>query len=300
MTAPMAPLTAEQIGVPLTPSKPAHPGAVKTGSQRDRRFTDTFYDVYKHPVKFPNGRPFTGEREFTSGTDRESITAGFITSDLQQGAHFCDNPDMGQTPQERLLTLGSSWACPWLPLAKYFRFNYRRKTISYALDKMVADEREALSRFWDAAAKAAGESDVVDPEQPNKLPFRIRRLLGVPSQYTNQIKLAEAMRAGDPWLLGFVETPNEELAKILGFNLQYIGGHASDAEHTLVKLPEPPKPVSTPDQVLGMEAAALARMVAQIVDETLNAREQAKKAAKGQSLRDAKSARRQTATAGAE
>jgi hypothetical protein len=289
-----APISAADLGVPLTPSKPAQLGVVRTGSQRDRRFTDTFFDVYKHPVKFPGGRPFCGEREFTSGTDRESITAAFITSDLQLGQYFCENPEQGQTPQERLDSLASAWTCPWIPLAKYFRFNYRHKRITYALDKMVSDEREALNRYWDAAAKAAGENDIVDDQRPKAIPFRIKRLLGVPEQYTNQIKLAQAMQAGDPWLLGFSNTPNEELAKILGYKVQYVGGHAADSEYVTTKLPDAPKPIATPEQVLGMDMMALQKMIAETVAVSIAAHEQAKRDAKGKQLRDGK-AKRSTA-----
>ncbi len=158
-------MTAPNIQVNV-PSKPVTKGATGIGSQRDRRFSDTFHDIHKHPVRFPLGRPFTGEREFTSGTSEESIGAGFITSDLQPGEYFCEDPRQGQTDEERRLTLLSAWSAPWVPLTKYFRFNYRAKRISFAYEKMIADEREGLTRYWEAAAKLAGENDIIDPEHP--------------------------------------------------------------------------------------------------------------------------------------
>lgn len=248
----------------VLPSKPREHGASQTGSQRDRRFTDTLWDTYKHPVKFPNGRPFTGEREFTSGTDRESITAGFITSDLSQGAYYCDNPQMGQTDEERRQTLLSVWECPWVPLPKYFRFNYRTKRITYALDKMIADENEGLSKFWEAASTIAGDGEKCD-EETNEVSSRIKRLLGHPRKWLGKIKLAQAMKAGEPWLLGFTDTPNEELAKILGKKVNYIGGHAPDSAYTVTTLAPEPKPVVTPEQVLATPPSELAKMIAEAV-----------------------------------
>jgi hypothetical protein len=87
---------------------------------------------------------------------------------------------MGQSAQERIDTLTSAWSAPWIPLAKYFRFNYRTKRIAFAYEKMESDENEGLSRFWDAAAAMAGENDVIDPERPKAAPFRIKRLIGDP------------------------------------------------------------------------------------------------------------------------
>lgn len=248
---------------PLTPSKPGLVGAALTGSQRNRRWTDTFFDNHKHPTKFPNGRPFTGEREMRSGTEERSESAGFITPDLQCGEYFCENPAMGQTQQERIDTLNSTWSAPWIPLAKYFRFNFRNKRITFAYEKMIADEREGLARYWEAASKLAGENDVIDPDHPNKVPFRIRTLLGVPQQYTGKIRLAQAAMAGDPWLLGFVEEPNVELAKILGTKVNFLGGHTSDREFTETRIVEA-QPLTTPETVLGADASQLAAIMKQM------------------------------------
>lgn len=262
------------------PSKPVTKGASGVGSQRDRRFTDTFYDTHKHPTRFPAGRPFTGEREFTSGTSEESISAGFITSDLQCGAYFCDNPREGQTLQERADSLASAWQAPWIPLAKYFRFNYRARRITFAYDKMIADENEGLSRYWKAAAKLAGENDIIDPAHPLKVPFRIRTLIGAPSVYTGKIRLAQAAQSGDPWLLGFVDEPNEELAQILGLNVQYLDGHRSpDSEYVAVQRAAVPEAPLTPEKVLATPMDDIAKMIAdattKAVDAALAARDAA-------------------------
>jgi hypothetical protein len=248
---------------PQMPSKPQERGAATTVSQRDRRFTSTFFDNYRH-IRFPQGRPFTGQREFQSGSETESIAAGFLQSDLQCGEYFCENPETGQTPQERALTLGSVWTAPWLPVAKYFRFNYRAQRITYALDAMIADERQGLTRFWEAAAKAAGENDVIDPARPDAVPFRIRTLLGSPRTYMGKIRLAQAAQAGDPWLMGAVQTPNEELAKILGLGIvSYVGDtRYGDAEYVMVPGQVEKEPLLTPEAVLSVPMSQVQAMIA--------------------------------------
>lgn len=248
------------------PTKPSERGASTTISQRDRRWTDTFFDDHKHPLKFPNGRPFTGEREFKSGVSEQSVNAGFLQSDLQCGEYFCENPAMGQTPIERQMTLESAWTAPFfLPGGKkYMEFNYARKRIRWRYDAFINDERAGMTRYWEAAAKLAGESDVIDPAHPNKVPFRIRTLLGSPFVYMNRIRLAQACQAGDPWILGMVDTPNEELVKLVGFQpVQYLGGdQLGDSAFVTVPTPKAPEPVVTPEQVLSVPMDMVQKMIA--------------------------------------
>lgn len=266
------------------PSKPVVKGASGVGSQRDRRFSDTFYDTHRHPTRFPNGRPFTGEREFKSGTSEPSESAGFISPDLSCGAYFCENPREGQTLQERADSLATAWHAPWIPRAKYFRFNYRNKRVSFAYQNMISDERAGLERYWQAAAKIAGENDVIDPAHPDKVPFRIRTLIGTPRTYMGQIRLAEAAMSGDPWLLGFVDEPNEELAQILGLNLKYVAGARSgDSEYVAVPQTQE-RSVTTPEKVLATPQEDLAAMVAAAVAAAF----QAKDAERAEKMRQAK------------
>lgn len=254
------------------PSKPKTGGASSTGSQRDRRFTDTFFDDYRHP-KFPNGRPFTGQREYQSGSETESIAAGFLQSDLQCGEYVCESPEhlggTGQTESERQMTLNSVWTAPWLPKGgkKYMKFDYRRKRIVFLYDALILDERAALSRYWDAAAKAAGDNDVVDPERPQAVSFRIKKLLGSPMSYINEIRIATAAKAGDPWLMGAVDEPNEALAKLLGLgDINYLGGlDYGDKEYVSVPDARAPAPLLTPEQVLSVPMNQVAQMIADAI-----------------------------------
>lgn len=236
------------------PSKPVERGAATMVSQRDRRFHDTYFDTYRH-ARFPMGRPFNGPREFKSGVSEPSETSGFLVSDLSPGQYFCDNPELGQTAQERQLTLASAWEARWLPPGgkKYMEFNHRMKRITFRYDTFIVDEKAGLNRFWEAAALIAGENDIIDPARPLAVPYRIRLKIGNPVTYLNKIRLAQACQAGDPWLMGAVDTPNEGLAKLLGFTpVQYLGG-AQEGDSSFVMVPRPstePQPLMTPEAVL--------------------------------------------------
>ncbi len=265
MTAPSLPQS------PVTlPSKPSSKGAAGTGSQRDRRFTDTFFDNYIHPVRFPKGRPFTGQREYQSGSATESIAAGFLQSDLQCGEYFCDSPEhiggTGQTEQERQMTLASVWVAPWLPPGgkTYMKFDYRRRRITFLYDAYIVYMRNELAKFWDACAIAAGQGEVVEPTKPDALSFRLRKVFGSPHTFLGQIRLAQACQAGDPWIMGAVETPNEELAKILGLDVQYLGAKQDFGDSQFVAVPKAPTPdaLIKPEAVIGIDPAMVAQMIA--------------------------------------
>lgn len=288
-------MTAPNI-IPM-PSKPRDTGASTTGSQRDRRWTDTFFDDYRHP-RFPNGRPFTGEREFKSGVSEQSVSAGFLQSDLQCGEYFCENPAQGQTAQERQMTLDSAWVAPFLLPGgkKYMSFNYDKKRISWRYTAFIADETAELGKYWLAAAKMAGEGEDFGPERPDKLPFRIRALMGSPRVYLNKIRLAQACMAGDPWIMGAVTTPNEELVKLLGLGtVQYVGGvQFGDSEYVSVPTAKPAEPLATPEQVLSVPMNQVQEMIAA----ALAAHEAQKKADAASRMAKARGAKKPRTPAG--
>lgn len=273
-----------------TPSKPLNRGAATSGSQRDRRFPDTFFDTYKHP-RFPKGRPFTGQREFQSGAETESINAGFLQSDLQCGEYFCENPEMGQTPEERAMTLASAWVAPWLPPGgkKYMQFNYRRKIITFDYVRGENDERNALQTYYLAAAKTAAANGWGEV-RPNVIPtYQITAVMGLPPAL---LPVWQAARAGDPWLMGAVDEPNEKLAKILGYGeVQYLGGIGfGDAEFVTVPERKAPEPLVKPEQILSVPMDQVAAMIAAALEKH-EADKKAAHAAKVKAGMDAKKAK---------
>lgn len=272
------------------PSKPKSNGASVSGSQRDRRFTDTFYDTYKH-AKFPNGRPFCGQREFQSGSETESINAGFLTSDLQCGAYFCDNPEQGQTLQERAMSLASAWTAPWTPMQhggkKYMQFNYRRKIITFDYIRGERDEQNESDKYYQAAAKMSAANGW-GPVQRGVMPsYQITAVMNEPPKF---VPIWQAARAGDPWLMGAVDEPNERLAMILGLGeIQYFGGHEyGDSQYVAVKKPEASEPLVTADKILSVPMDQVAQMIA----DALAAHEAAKKKEAGDRMAKARAAKK--------
>ena len=159
---------------------------------------------------------------------------------------------------------------------------------------MIADEREGMARYFTAAAKMARDGDIIDPDFPAKVPTRIRLVMGSPFAYLNQIKLAQAAQAGDPWILGFVSEPNVELSRILGKQINFVGGHAGDREYTETPLPAEAKGLISPEQVIATPQADIAKMIADAVASAMAVRDAAEAAKKQadkermQKARDAK------------
>ena len=278
----------------VMPSKPSTYGAARANTQASRRFTDTVFDQHKHSVLFPRGRPFCGQREYPATPDK-GHQAGFLTPDLQCGEYVFSTVtpegDRLQSVQDRAESLASAWSAPWLPLAKYAKYDYFRMRVIWQYDRLEADENRALDLFWEAAAKLGGESDVVDPERPDKVPFRIRSVLGTPYAQIHMIRLAQAARAEDPWLLGFTNTPNEALAKCLGKTVRWLGGNSDkrlgDHKHIITDLPATPAPIVTAEAVLATAPHDLAAMIADAIEKH-EAKKKAENVAKMAKARAAK------------
>jgi hypothetical protein len=204
-----------------------------------------------------------------------------------QGEHVLD--EFGQC--DRQATLNAAWQAPWRPLSKFFKFNYQRQTISFDYQRMRDDEVKAMRLYYQAAARLGSKLNlrVVEGVEPD---FQITTDLGSAIPYLNNIKIADAAMAGDPWLLGFIDEPNPGLAEILGYNSRGMAITSYE--------PPSPAPVVTPAQVLAMPDEQMMQMIAQMaataaaaaVDRALDAREAQKRAEKGQALRDAKAAKR--------
>lgn len=196
-----------------TPSKGDDSSASSGRSQRNMRYTFTFFDQHVNMGKgrqFPKGRPWWGELH--RAADRETmlngkpIPDGFI-SQMTPGEHVVSDAGI----VDRGACFASVWEAPWYPLQRYFVFNNLRSTISFNYQKMLTDEQQGRRDYWTAAGKIGTQMNVA--VNPNKPPHpQIILALGEPSQ---MYRIAQAALAGDPWLLGFIDEPNEDLAKIL-------------------------------------------------------------------------------------
>lgn len=243
-----------------TPSKPQSVGAVTGQNQKDRRYTDTFHDMHRNPRRFPIGRPWCGPRELAA--NRDSVPPpqdGFCVGDLMQGEYVED--EFGNC--DRGATLAGAWNAPWVPVAKYFRFNYKMKRITFDYAKMRMEEAAQMKVYYKAAAKLGAKLNIRVQEgiEPD---FQIVADIGSAMTYLNNMKLADAAMAGDPWLLGFIDEPNPVLAEILGFN-------AAGLQLTSYT----PPPIATPAQVLatpeGMGYTDMMKMIAEMSAQAVTA-----------------------------
>lgn len=237
-------------------------------SQASNRYVDTFYDQHKWGSRFPNGRPWWGYREYAANRGDKDA--------------FCCSP----TPGDHNDPMGSNWHAPWDPETRFFEYNYLRNTIRIRYDYMIAEREQMARTYYAAVAKlcaANGWPEVPFGAMPRQ---NICFVVGEPPESS---KIPRAAQAGDPWLLGFVEEPNEQLAKLLGFSA--TTGMKIETTEPVVEAK------LTPDQVLAVsEPDKLAALIATIVAQTLDAREQAKKDKQAATMRAAK-AKRTTAEA---
>jgi hypothetical protein len=243
-----------------TPSKPQTVGASTGRNQKDRRYMDTFFDLHRS-ARFQRGRPWCGPREIAANTDLMPED-GFCIPDLMQGEYVED--EMGNC--DRASTLMSTWTAPWTPVAKYFKFNYPRKLISFDYARMRMDEEKSLDEYYQAAALLGAQLNVrvdygVIPS------FQITAKLGHPTKF---LKIAEAAIAGDPWLLGHIDEPNPDLAAILGFNARGM--------RVTSYAPPVPEPVVTPAQVIATPPADLMKMIAEMTAQAVAAAMDAREA----------------------
>lgn len=236
------------------PSKPSTQGVLGANTQAGRRWTATLFDVHRTGPggRFPNGRPWTGELELPANPDLKQ-DPGFVTPELQKG-EFVANEDGSP---DRAATFRSVWDAPFTPLPKYFVFNYKRRQISFAYARMINDEQIAMDNYYEAAAKLAAGLPVGVPVEYGKIPaYAITGVLGSPASYIRNIKVAQAALAGDPWILGFHDEPNAELAKLIGYNER-------TGLRQLSYTPEP-KGVVTAEQVLATPQNELMKMIAEL------------------------------------
>lgn len=239
------------------------------GSQRDNRFLANSYDQHKHPVKALEGRPWHGYREHNAN---KGHAPGFC-SPLSPGRHV----EEGEDPRAAWATV---WHAPWMPEERFFEFNFLRGTHKIRYDQMIGVDKKFYDDYFDAAAKVAYEKNYSEVIYGAVPAHGITAIIGAPPRSP---KIAEAAQAGDPWLLGFSEEVNTELAKLLGMSKHGI---------PLSVLREAPVSV---ESVLSVPQSELARLIADGIAKAMAAHkeEESKKTeAKRQSMANARSQRK--------
>lgn len=253
--------------MPTKPTLHRAGGALVIGSQADTRYLDTYFDGHiwtRGGRLFPNGRPWTGYREFSAEKGRPD---GFVTAELMRGEHV---------ENDREATLASAWDAPWAPESRYFEFDHQRKRIKLRYDKVIGDLTFAQNTYYKAAAKISNQNGWQETGFGQLPRFQITALIGDPPQSP---RIPQAAQAGDPWLLGFDDEANPELARLLG-----VSSIADGMFNGTIARREA---VVQPSTVLSMTADDLEAKIAAAVASALAA-QQAVKDQRGQRMRDAK------------
>lgn len=260
------------------PTKPVTTIAT-VGSQRDRRYLDTFYDQHKHPVKAPEGRPWHGYREFAANQgDRD----GFVGS-LRPGRHATTD-EHGNLTERAEAAWATVWSAPWMPEDRFFEFNYTRNTMAIRYDRIIAHDTKGFDNHYEAAAKIAHNNSWTEVLYGGPLRRGISAIIG---DWPQSPKIAQAGQAGDPWILGFTDEVNTELAQLLGMSKHGIPMRVER------------EPLLPAEAILSVPQDELAAMIADAVAKAMAGRDQEdakRKEAQRQSMANARGARKNKST----
>jgi len=226
------------------PTKPVV-GITTVGSQKDRRYLDTFYDQHRS-TRFPNGRPWWGIREIAANRDFDPhLKDGFCGSELIPGRHVEDG-------EAREVAWKDGWSAPWLPEFRFFQLDYKRNRIQIRYDLHQAyDAAEELKYFRAANLICVEKSWAASPFgiRPR---WEVRAVLGEPPRSP---LIARAAQAGDEWILGTDPRPNTHLATLLGLTPSGLS------------LPDQLAGAAKPDDVISMTKHELSAFIAEQIAE---------------------------------
>lgn len=170
-------------------------------NQNKTRSVALFYDQHRSK-DYPDGRPWWGYTETPADPTAQRGVVGEmqpVVADMNLG--------------EGVIVKG--WDAPWIPEAKYVHMavgilSGNRFKLDYG--RMMTDYAQANDRYYRLAASTAGAKNWPAPKLYGQVEFQLRAIVGDPPKSP---KVPEAALAGDPWILGFEDRPNERLKKIL-------------------------------------------------------------------------------------
>lgn len=239
------------------PSKPSS-NVISTATQGSRRYWDTYFDSHRDRRLFPNGRPWTGQREQKADNPGRHHD-GFIGGELSPGEHITDAT--GQP--DRRATFATVWDAPFLPEIRYFQFNDQQKKIYIRYDTFRRDLVRAEQEYYLAAAKVSMQVSGVSIMYGVRPGFQVIAVVGEPPLSP---RFADALIADDRWALGMTDEVNVEVARMLGMNERgetMYGGS--------IFLP-PPAPIVSPAQIIAAPTPVdLERLIAEGVAKALAA-----------------------------
>jgi hypothetical protein len=170
-------------------------------NQNRQRNIAVFFDQHRS-AEFPDGRPWWCYTERSA----DGSSAPMPVGEMQ--------------PVNAEITLGDGtkipgWEAPWVPEPKYMahsvqRLSGNRFRIDY--QRQIADYRAAQEDYYRRAVQEAAAFNLPMPELGEAPSYKLRMIVGNPPKSP---KIPEAALAGDRWLLGFSDEPNEQLRRLL-------------------------------------------------------------------------------------
>lgn len=158
-------------------------------NQNKQRGLGLFFDQHRDTPGWPDGRPWW------CYTERPA--------------------DGAATPMPVGDLIPHGWNAPWTPESKYMQLSLgtlssNRFRINY--ERMIADYRQAMDEYYQRAAQEAAAFNLPIPDHGEAVTWKLRSIVGNPPK---SAKIPEAALAGDRWLLGFSDEPNEQLQTLL-------------------------------------------------------------------------------------
>ena len=199
----------------------------------------------QHRTKdFPDGRPWWTytEKQVEQENGNRIIAPQPIGEPVPVSADIVD-PDG---------TVIKGWSAPWYPEPKYMVMSINSRQgnrFKIRYDVMQTDYRAAMEEYYKRAVQEAATLNLPMPRFGEPIGYRLRQIVGEPPKSP---KIPEAAIAGDPWLLGFSDEPNDLLRRYL-----YTG-------NSVIVTPE-----ESESQPLGLTAQQISELVAQKVAEAL-------------------------------
>lgn len=173
-------------------------------SQDKQRGLGLFFDQHRSE-RFPDGRPWWCYTERPAN----GAAVPMPTGDLQP----------------------HGWHAPWTPEAKYMVMSMgtlasNRFRIAY--ERMITDYRQSWDEYYQRAAEEAAATNLPIPEYGEALTWKLKAIVGRPPKSP---KIPEAALAGDRWLLGFTDEPNEQLERLIFSGTERIMSPAEAQRH---------------------------------------------------------------------
>lgn len=213
-----------------------------TNSQASNRVARVFYDQHKLS-KFPDvpGRAWWTYVEKPA----DGMAMAMPVASLTQGGRSQDGRDL-------------HWEAPFYPdmmYADFGRSEYGHFVWQY--QRMQSDDARATELFYQASARLAATKGWEMPEPGKPLPYAISVAIG---DLPRSPLIAQALRAGNPWLIGETLEPDDDLLPSLLRQWQGRGGWK-------------PAALTTPTDVVTMNAKTLDQLVAEAVAKAMAERE---------------------------